>query len=87
MPDADDPRSLPPCNGCRHCRPLLVEMVLPKGDTPHPGKLLDMLMLSVPGGEERTPSQDSALLDKAGFKMTQVVPTQSLVGIVEAVPK
>ena len=68
-------------------RLLLVEMVLPEGDPPHPGKLLDMLMLSVPGGEERTPSQDSALLDKAGFRMTQVVPTQSLVGIVEAVPK
>ena len=68
-------------------RLLLVEMVLPEGDTPHPGKLLDMLMLSVPGGEERTPSQYSALLDKAGFKMTKVVPTQSLVSIVEAVPK
>jgi O-methyltransferase domain len=68
-------------------RLLLVEMVLPEGDTPHPGKLLDMLMLSVPGGEERTPSQYAALLDRAGFKMTQVVPTQSLVGIVEGVPK
>ena len=46
-----------------------------------------MLMLSVPGGEERTPSGYSALLDKAGFRMTKLVPTQSLVGIVEAVPR
>ena len=68
-------------------RLLLVEMVLPEGDTPHPGKLLDMLMLSVPGGEERTPSQYDALLAKAGFKMTQVVPTQSLVSVVEASPR
>ena len=67
-------------------RLLLVEMVLPEGDAPHPGKLLDMLMLTVPGGEERTPSQYSALLDKAGFRMTQVVPTQSPVSVVEAVP-
>lgn len=64
---------------------LLVEMVLPEGDTPHPGKLTDMIMLTVPGGEERTPSQYDALLGKAGFKMTRVVPTASLVSIVEAV--
>ena len=66
-------------------RLLLAEMVLPEGDTPHPGKMLDMVMLTVPGGEERTPSQYRALLDHAGFEMTQVVPTASLVSIVEAV--
>jgi hypothetical protein len=71
-----------PANG----RLLLVEMVLPEGDAPHPGKLLDMLMLTVPGGEERTPPQYSALLDQAGFQMMRVVPTASLVSIVEAVP-
>jgi hypothetical protein len=62
-------------------------MVLPEGDAPHPGKLLDMLMLTVPGGEERTPSQYRALLDRAGFEMTRVVPTASPVSIVEAVPR
>jgi hypothetical protein len=77
---------------CRRAIPsdgrlLLVEMVLPEGDAPHPGKLLDMLMLTVPGGEERTPSQYSALLDRAGFTMTRVVPTASPVSIVEAVPR
>ena len=76
---------------CRRAMPasgrlLLVEMVLPEGDTPHPGKLLDMLMLTVPGGEERTQAQYGALLDRAGFQMTRVVPTASLVSIVEAVP-
>lgn len=68
-------------------RLLLVEMVLPEGDVAHPGKLLDILMLTVPGGEERTPSQYSALLDRAGFRMARVVPTSSLVSIVEAVPR
>lgn len=68
-------------------RLLLVEMVLPEGDAPHPGKLLDMFMLVAPGGEERTASQYGALLDQAGFRMTQVVPTASLVSIVEAVPR
>jgi hypothetical protein len=77
---------------CRRAMPpggrlLLVEMVLPEGDAPHPGKLLDMVMLSVPGGEERTPSEYRALLDRAGFRMTRVVPTASLVSIVEAEPR
>ena len=46
----------------RHCRRamnsggrlLLVEALLPEGNAPHPGKLFDMIMLTVPGGEERT---------------------------------
>ena len=65
---------------------LLAEMVLPEGDAPHPGKMLDMFMLTSPGGEERTASQYSALLDQAGFRLTQVIPTASPVSIVEAVP-
>lgn len=67
-------------------RLLLVEMVLPDGDAPHPGKMLDMVMLTVTGGEERTASQYGTLLDEAGFRITRVVPTASLVSIVEAVP-
>ncbi len=68
-------------------RLLLVEMVLPDGDTPHPGKMLDMVMLNVPGGEERTEAEYRALLDKAGFRLTRVVPTASLASIVEAAPR
>ena len=68
-------------------RLLLVEMALPEGDTPHPGKLLDMVMLTVPGGEERTEAEYRALLDKAGFRLTRVVPTASLTSIVEAAPR
>jgi hypothetical protein len=77
-----------------HCRSaidskgrlLIVEMVLPEGDTPHPGKMLDMMMLVGPGGQERTPSEYAELLGDSGFKMTNVVPTASAVSIVEAVP-
>lgn len=77
-----------------HCRSaidpegrlLIVEMVLPEGDTPHPGKMLDMMMLVGPGGQERTPSEYADLLGSAGFEMTRIVPTASAVSIVEAVP-
>ena len=64
---------------------LIVEFVLPEGDTPHLGKLADMIMLVIPGGQERTPAEYDELLTKAGFKMTRVIPTESPVSIVEAV--
>jgi hypothetical protein len=67
-------------------RVLLVEMVLPEGNAPHPGKLLDILMMTIPGGEERTAGQYAELLGKAGLRMTRVVPTASLVSVIEAVP-
>jgi hypothetical protein len=66
-------------------RVLIVEMVLPPGDAPHPGKMLDMMMLVGPGGQERTAAEYDELLGKAGFRMTRVVPTTSDVSVVEAV--
>ncbi len=65
-------------------RVLLVEMVLPAGNTPHPGKILDMMMLVGPGGRERTAEEYAELLAKAGLRMTRVVPTASAVSVVEA---
>jgi hypothetical protein len=67
-------------------RLLIVEMVLPDGDAPHHGKMLDMMMLVGPGGQERTGEEYRALLEKANFRMTRIVPTASDVSIVEAVP-
>jgi len=66
-------------------RLLIVEMVLPPGDISHPGKLLDLAMLVMPGGQERTEDEYRALLDKAGLCLTRVMPTQSAVSVVEAV--
>lgn len=66
-------------------RLLVVEMVLAAGDAPHPGKILDMVMLSQLGGQERTEAEYGALLAKAGFRLTRVVPTASAASIVEAV--
>jgi O-methyltransferase domain/Dimerisation domain len=65
-------------------RLLLIEMVLPPTGTPHPGKLLDLMMLVGPGGQERTEQEYAALLAKADLRLTRVVPTQSPVSVVEA---
>jgi hypothetical protein len=65
-------------------RLLIIEMVLPSGNTPHPGKMLDMMMLVGPGGRERTKEEYDELLSKASLQLTRVVPTESAVGVVEA---
>ena len=65
-------------------RVLITEMVLPPADTPHPGKMLDVMMLVGPGGQERTAQEYDALLGKAGFRLNRIVPTASAVSVVEA---
>lgn len=64
---------------------LVIEMVLPEGDGPHPGKMLDMMMLVGPGGQERTVPEYRTLFEKAGLELTRVVPTESAVSVVEGV--
>ena len=43
------------------------------------------VMLVLPGGQERTEAEYRALLGKAGFRLSRVVPTASAVSVVEAV--
>ena len=89
--DWDEERALTILRNCREAmgsggRLLLVEMVIPPGGEPHPGKMLDVMMLSLTGGMERTEAEYSELLQRAGFRLTRVVPTPSAVSVVEAVP-
>lgn len=65
---------------------LLIEMVLPEGDLPHIGTLLDLEMLLSLGGRERTRAQFQSLLESAGFTLTRVVETASPLCVLEARP-
>jgi len=65
---------------------LLVEFVLPDGNEPHPGKLVDLWLMILMGGRERTRSQYAELLGKAGFELTRVIETASSAAIIEAKP-
>ena len=67
-------------------RLLIIEMVLPEGSAFHPGKMLDMTMLDTTPGRERTEHEYGMLLEKARFKISRVIPTNSSVSIVEAIP-
>ena len=64
---------------------LVVESVIPPGNEPFGGKFLDLVMLLIPGGKERTKEEYRDLFAKAGFRLTQVVPTETEVSIIEAV--
>jgi hypothetical protein len=64
-------------------RLLIVEMVLPE-EPPHPGYELDMVMLALTGGRERTADEYGALLNEAGLSLERVLSTDSPVSVVEA---
>jgi hypothetical protein len=78
----------------RHCRQavsergrvLVVDAVIPPGDTPDPGKVIDLLMMSSLAGRERTRAEFDALFTRAGFRLTRVLPTGTRLSIVEGVP-
>ena len=65
-------------------RVLIVDSVIPAGNDPHPGKLLDLEMLVAPGGVERTAAEFETLLTNSGFRLSRIIPTPSPVSIVEA---
>lgn len=56
---------------------LVVEAVIEPGDDPAPAKILDMLMLVLNGGQERTREQFDTLLTAAGFRIQRVLPMAS----------
>ena len=66
-------------------RLLIIETLVPETPGPHFGKTLDIIMLAVTRGRERTQAQHATLLAAAGFELTRVLPTASQYSLVEAV--
>ena len=64
-------------------RLILIEGVLKPGNEPDLSKLIDLEMLLLPGGRERTEAEFADLLARHGFQLTRVVPTQSPLSVVE----
>ncbi len=65
-------------------RLLIVEAIVSEGLGPDFSKVLDVIMLAVTGGRERTPSEYEALLSKSGFRLERIIPTRSQYSIIEA---
>lgn len=63
---------------------LLVEMVIPPDNSPSMAQAMDLNMLVLLTGRERTESEYRALLAAGGFKMERVMPTHSPFSVIEA---
>ncbi len=66
-------------------RLLLIEAIVPVDSDPSPVKLIDLQMLVVPGGRERTEAQWRVLLDDSGFELARIVPGDGI-NLIEARP-
>jgi SAM-dependent methyltransferase len=64
---------------------LVIEMTIPDDNRPSAAQLFDLNMLVMTGGQERMVSEYGALLAKAGFRLTRVIPTGSPFQVLEAV--
>jgi hypothetical protein len=65
-------------------RVILVDSVLPQDNSPNFGKLIDLEMMVMPGGRERTAAEFKSLFARAGFSQMRVVPTAAPLWVVEA---
>ena len=77
--DWNDERSIHILRNTRHAidplgRLLLVESVIASGNSPSPAKLLDLGMLALTGGRERTEAEFRELLAAAGFRLLSIGP-------------
>jgi hypothetical protein len=90
--DWDDEQAHTILVNCRRAVPpdgalLLVEWALPEGSLPSAGKLLDVVMLLMTGGKDRTVGEYRQLLADAKFHLNRVVPTSTDLIIIEALPE
>jgi hypothetical protein len=65
---------------------ILIDCVVPETDEPDFSKFIDLNMLVMTGGKERTAKEFDELLSAAGFKLLRVIPTDLPTAIVEAQP-
>jgi hypothetical protein len=89
--DWRDPQAMLILHNCRRAmrpdsRLLLAERIIPAGGGAAEAKLFDISMMVVAGGEERTEREHRGILAAAGLEMTRVIPTQSSLSLIEAVP-
>jgi ubiquinone/menaquinone biosynthesis C-methylase UbiE len=91
MHDYDDPDCIRILSNVRRAmkstaRVLVLEAPLPSDDSPGPGRWLDLQVMVLCSGRERTVEEYAALFVKAGLRLNRTVPTQHpAMTVVEAV--
>ena len=70
--------------GKPHGKVILLEAVITPGNEPDLAKLVDVEMLLLPGGRERTADEFAALFAHSGFELTRIIPNASPLSVIEA---
>jgi len=87
--DWDDERATRLLHNCHRAlspagKLLLVEMVIPPENQPSPAQAMDLNMMVLLGGRERTEENFQRLFQAAGFRLERVIPTHSPFSVIEA---
>ncbi len=77
----------------RHCRDamtpdgrvLTLNVVLPPGNQPHPGKIIDVFLMLQLRGRERTEDEFRDLYRRDGLRLSRIVANPSMLAVVEGV--
>jgi hypothetical protein len=91
MHDYDDADCVRILNNVRRAmkptaRVLVLEAPLPSDDSPGPGRWLDLQVMVLCGGRERTVEEYGGLFERAGLKLSRTIPTaHPAMTVVEAV--
>ena len=67
-------------------RLLVVDQVVPAGNDPAISKIVDLEMLVLPGGMERTEKQFRELFAASGFRLERIIPMPAPQCVIEGVP-
>jgi hypothetical protein len=63
---------------------VFLQSVVQTGPEPNLGQLFDIDLLALPGGRAKTAVEFAAHFKRSGFTLTKIVPTKSLLSVVEA---
>jgi hypothetical protein len=89
--DWDDGRATVILQNCRKAmlgngKVLVAENLVPAGNEPNQIKGIDVVMLAVTGGLERTEVQYASLFDAAGLRLDRVIQARGSISLLEASP-
>ncbi|WP_290050833.1 methyltransferase [Amycolatopsis solani] len=66
-------------------RVVVIDPVIPDGDVPHPGKFMDITMLALSRGRDRTEAEFAEIFEKAGLRLTETIGLAASSSVVVAV--
>ena len=89
--DWNDTEATAILRNCRRALPddgalVLIEYCLGEDNAPSLGKTIDLVMLTITGGKERTIDEHRGLLAAAGFQLNKAIPVSPEITIIEALP-